>query len=97
MSAFIIATVSVKDGEKFQQYAEASMKTFSEYGGEIVARGSLNGTLNGEMAPHGAAVVKFKDLETLDAWYASDSYQRLIPLRDEGADIIIARYEVPEG
>jgi len=95
MSAFIIATVTVKDAEKFQQYAVKSKATFDLFEAEILVRGKHQGTLTGNADNQTAAVVKFKDMETLDRWYGSDEYQVLIPLRDQAADITITKYAIP--
>lgn len=95
MTAFFVATVTVKDPAKFQQYARESMPTFAAFGGEIVLRGQLDTVLAGSADHRAAAVVRFPDMAALKAWHDSGAYQALIPVRDEGADINIAAYEVP--
>ena len=95
MSAFFIATVTVKDGEKFQEYAARSKETFDISGGEIVMRGKYIAALTGDAAHQAAAIVKFQDMDALDKWYNSDAYQALIPLREEAADMTIVKYEIP--
>lgn len=96
MSAFFVATVSVKDGEKFKEYAAKSAETFRPFSGELVIRGKFVGTFVGNAGHQATAVVKFPNLDALESWYASDAYQALIPLRDEASDITIVKYEVPE-
>ncbi len=95
MSAFFIATVTVKDAEKFQKYAAKSKATFDLFDAEILARGKHQGALAGNADHQAAAIVKFKDMDTLDKWYLSDEYQTLIPLRDQAADMTISKYAVP--
>jgi len=95
MSAFIVATVTVKDAEKFQQYAVKSKATFDLFDAEILAKGKSQGTLSGHSDHQTTAIVRFKDMETLDKWYGSDEYQDLIPLRDQAADITITKYAMP--
>lgn len=92
MSAFLIATVSVKDNEKFQAYAVRSKATFDLFKAEVLIKGKRQGALAGQADHQATAIVKFKDMETLDRWYLSDAYQTLIPLRDEAADITITKY-----
>ncbi|VAV91850.1 hypothetical protein MNBD_ALPHA02-365 [hydrothermal vent metagenome] len=96
MSAFFIATVTVKDGEKFQEYAVRSKETFDISGGEIVLRGKYVAALTGKASHQAAAIVKFQNMNALDDWYNSKAYQALIPLRDEAADMTIVKYEVPQ-
>ncbi|MEP3474802.1 MAG: DUF1330 domain-containing protein [Hyphomicrobiales bacterium] len=96
MSAFVIAQVTVKDGEKFQQYAEQSGPTFAPFGGELFIKGKFAGTFTGNQNHNAAAIIKFPNMEKLDEWYNSAAYQNIIPLRNEAADIIFTKYEVPE-
>ncbi len=95
MSAFFIATVTMKDGEKFQEYAAKSTGTFQPFGGELIIKGKFNGTLVGNADHQAAAIIKFPDIEALENWYASDAYQALIPLRNEAAEMTLVKYEVP--
>lgn len=95
MSAFFIATVTVKDAEKFQEYAAKSKATFDLFDAEVLARGKHQGVLTGNVNHQTAAIVKFKDMDTLDKWYQSDEYQALISLRDQAADMTISKYAIP--
>jgi uncharacterized protein (DUF1330 family) len=95
MTAFFVATVTVKQPEAFQEYAQRSAPTFAAHGGELVLRGKLGEVLAGSAGHQATAVVRFPDMAALKAWYASADYQALIPIRDAGADITIAAYEVP--
>lgn len=96
MTAFFIATVTIKDPEKFQEYARQAGATFAAHGGEPVMRGRLDSMLTGGEAGHQTVgIVKFPDAAALSAWHASSAYQAIIPLRDEAADVTIASYVVP--
>jgi len=52
-------------------------------------------TLVGKHNGHSAAVIKFPDQATTDAWYNSANYQALIPNRDEAADMVFISYDEP--
>lgn len=95
MSAFFIANVNVKDGEKFHQYAKAAGESMQPFDGQVVTKGKLSKSLAGEMKYENVAVVSFPNQEKLDAWFNSDVYQQIIPLRDEAADIVLTSYNVP--
>jgi len=95
VTAFFVSTVTVKDKEKFQDYAKRAAQTFAAYGGEPVLRGQLDTVLAGEADHRAVGIVRFPDREALAAWYGSDAYRALIPLRDEAADITLVAYSVP--
>lgn len=87
MSTYLLVTVAIKNREKFQEYAQAAGATMTAYGSKALARGPIIETICGGHNADIAAVVEFESVERLKAWYASDDYQTLIPLRDEGADV----------
>ena len=95
MSAFFVATSSIKDPEKFQLYAKKAGETFARYAAEPVLRGKFEGALNGNADHHVVGIIKFPTVEELREWYGSDAYQALVPLRDEAADMTICMYSVP--
>ncbi|MEP3115608.1 DUF1330 domain-containing protein [Nisaea sp.] len=96
MTAFFVATLTVKDPTKMQAYAKQAAETFKPFGGEMVMRGKLGAVLTGGDAGHQmTGIATFPTMPDLEAWYASDAYQAIIPLRDEAADIAIAAYDVP--
>jgi len=93
MAAFFIAQVKLKDGEKFQAYAAQTKAIFAEFGAELVTRGKAMGSIAGDATHDIVAVMKFPDMQKLEAAFATDAYQAIVPLRDEGADITIVKYE----
>ena len=95
MTAFFVARVTVKDGAKFQEYAQKAMATFAAHGGELVLRGAAQDALAGKHDHQSVAIVKFPDLGALNRWYESREYQEIIPLRDKAAKMKITSYEVP--
>jgi uncharacterized protein (DUF1330 family) len=95
MTAFFIATTTVKDMEKFQDYAGKAAQTFAPFGGELVIRGTADQTLAGASNHQAVSVVRFPDMEALEAWYRSPDYQALIPLRDDAAQMTLTTYQEP--
>lgn len=95
MSSFFIATVSIKNGEKFQEYAAKAKATFDDFNGEVIARGKHEGNFAGTSAHQAVGIVKFPSTEDMENWFNSDAYQAIIPLRNEAADMIITKYSVP--
>lgn len=95
MSAFFIATTTIKDAGKFQEYASKAAKTFADFGGELVTKGKAEIALAGESDHQAVGVVRFPDLDSLNGWYRSPAYQALIPLRDDAANMTLVAYSVP--
>lgn len=95
MTGFLIATVRVKDEEKFVEYASKAGPLVAEYGGQVALRGGLAKTLAGDATAHKVAVMQFPDIEAIDKWFASDGYQAIIPLRQEACDMDLFAYAGP--
>lgn len=95
MTAFFVATVKIREPQKFQEYAKKAADTFAAHGGELIIRGQADGVLAGEADHQAVGIVKFPDKEALSAWYGSDAYQALVSLREQAADMTIVAYSVP--
>ncbi len=93
MPAFSIAQVKLKDDEKFQPYAARAKAIFAEFGAELITRGKVMGSIAGDVLHNAVAIIKFSDMQNLEAAFATDAYQAIIALRDEAADITIVKYE----
>ena len=90
----MIATITIKDPEKFQQYIAKTREIAARYGGELLVRGTVDKILTGEDKDHGLTIiVKFPSLEKIDEWYGSDEYQSLVPLREEGSEMKMTTYK----
>ena len=95
MPAFFVATVTIKDPQKFQDYARKAGETFAAHGGEPVLRGKVEKALAGTADHKTVGIIRFPSLDALSAWFNSDAYQAIVPLRDEAADVTIVAYSVP--
>jgi len=97
MSALMIANITVKNPEKFQEYIAKTSKVAATFGAELVYRAKVDKALNGDSYGHGLTIiVKFPSIKKINEWYGSDAYQPLKALREEGADMQITSYEVME-
>ena len=95
MSALMIAKITVKDPEKFQEYIAKTREVAATFGAELLYRGKADSVLTGESKDHGLTIiVKFPSLEKINEWYGSDAYRPLKALREEGADMHMTSYEV---
>ena len=96
-SAFVVFNVTVRNPEKFQEYVSQAPEAMTPFDGVPLTQGKFSGVVSGDYPTHQiGAVATFPDVQSVDAWYNSDAYQALIPLRDEGANVVIVKYAVPQ-
>jgi len=95
MTAFFIATATIKNAELFSQYGAGAGPTIAAHGGALLIRGETETVLSGEASHQISAVASFPDMERLTSWYHSPEYQALIPLRDSAADMNLVAYSQP--
>ena len=93
MSAYLIGHISIKKPDKWKIYVEGVQKSLVPFDAEVVFRGRRATVLTGEHPHQHTVVIKFPDQLTLQQWYHSDTYQALISIRDEAADVVIISYD----
>ncbi len=67
-------------GESGLTYLERVEATVAPFGGKWLAQGSPDRVVEGAW-PGSVVLMEFADRETAEAWYASDAYQAILPLR----------------
>ncbi len=93
MAAYLIGHITVKDPVQWKVYVDGVQESLVPYGAELVFRGKRASVLAGEHAFRHVVVIKFSDQPTLQQWYHSETYQSLIPLREQAADVVIISYD----
>jgi len=96
MSTYVIANCTIKDAAKFAEYGAQAAPTFAPYGGKLIQKGKLQATLAGTPGASVTAIFAFADPEAAKAWYASDDYQALLPLREEACEMSLSIYAAPQ-
>ncbi len=98
MSAYAVANLhAVRMGPEIVRYLEGIDATLAPFEGRFIIHGGPPA-----LAPEGEwtgdlVVIEFPDLERATAWYASDAYQEILPLRTgnaEGVAVIFDGIEV---
>jgi len=90
--AYVVGQMTVKNPEKWAQYRSQVLATLQPFGGELVFRGQQAQSFSG-INPHpDIVVIRFPSLADAEGWHGSEAYQALIPLRQEGADVILTTY-----
>ncbi len=82
---YMLVLINLKNPQKLAEYSAAAKPTLAAVGAKLMAKGKAV-TLTGDKVDL-AALINFPDLKTAERWYASEEYQAVIGLRDEGADV----------
>lgn len=86
MSVFLLAAVDRKNLEAYQAYEDGGVASVAKYGIEPLAISDDIHTIEGKAPASRIVLLRFKDQETLDAWYNSPEYQGVLPIRLANAD-----------
>jgi uncharacterized protein (DUF1330 family) len=81
MTAFLVGEFEVTNPAGLAPYRDAVTETIAKYGGRFVVRGGTTTLKEGEPEPKYIVIVEFPDTATLDRWYNSPEYQRILPAR----------------
>lgn len=80
-----------------KQYIAKTREVAAPFSATLLHGARADRVLTGGAKTHGLTIiVSFPSLEKIDEWYASDAYQPLKALRDEGADMQMTSYEIME-
>jgi len=93
MAAYLVGHITVKDEGLWQEYMAGVKESIAPFDCKIIFRGKLDRILAGKHDHNLVVVIEYPDLSILDAWYSSEKYQSLIPLRDKAADVVIITYK----
>lgn len=97
MTAYLISMLNVLDKEKMMQYSVEAGELVSDFGGAIALRGNCSEVLAGgppnQLSGQMSGIITFPDMPALKAWYESEAYQALIPLRNEACEMSMVTYD----
>jgi uncharacterized protein (DUF1330 family) len=82
--AYVVAEVAIHDPDAFaKDYAAKVAGTLEPYGGRFLTSGKLT-ALEGSV-PQRFVIIAFDSIEKARAWYDSQDYQKLVPIRQKAA------------
>ncbi|NKB43601.1 MAG: DUF1330 domain-containing protein [Alphaproteobacteria bacterium] len=95
MPAYQVALVKVTNRTPgFMEYVEKSAEILAKHGGEYMVRGPAKTVLEGEYLEGRAVIVsKWPSLDAISAFFHSDDYQSIKPLREGSGVYDVATYE----
>ncbi|MBK0394096.1 DUF1330 domain-containing protein [Ramlibacter algicola] len=92
-NAYLVGSITVKSPQHWAEYTSRVPGTLGPWGAELVFRGKQVAVFAGN-APHAdIVVIRFPDAAAVQGWFASTSYQALIPLREQAADVDLVCYQ----
>jgi len=93
MAAYLIGHITVKDPDLWQVYIAGVQESLIPFETDVLFRGQRATVLAGEHSYDQCVVIKFANQAAIQEWYNSETYQGLIPTRDQAADVVIIIYE----
>lgn len=97
MPAVLIADIEVHDAETYTRYREANPDIVNKFGGRYIALGGEVKVLEGDWLPRRTIIIEFPDMSALTAFYESEEYGKLRPIRWQSADSrLVAIETLPE-
>jgi uncharacterized protein (DUF1330 family) len=82
---YIIGDVTVTDPERYSDYAAHTEASLEPFGGRFIVRGGPHEVVEGAWEPARLVVIEFPDADAARAWYASEAYQAIAPIRREAS------------
>jgi uncharacterized protein (DUF1330 family) len=88
MPAYAIAHLrSVDFNDEIVEYIARIDATLEPFGGRFLVHGTTPTVMEGPF-PGALVMIEFPDRAAADAWWASDDYQAILPLRTENSDSV---------
>lgn len=84
-AAYTISEIEVTDPATFKKYGEATGTAIPAAGGRFIVRGGKSFVLNGP-PPKQIVVIQWDSLDKAQAFFESEGYKQLIPIRDKSSN-----------
>jgi len=81
MPVYVIAQGRIEDRAMLDQYVAKVVPTIRAAGGRIIAFDETPEIVEGDVAYPRTVILEFESEATFRAWYDSDAYQAILPLR----------------
>jgi uncharacterized protein (DUF1330 family) len=87
MKAYAIAQIrNVRMGPAIAEYLEKIDATLEPHGGHFIVHGGEKIPLEGHWPDGDLIIIGFPDRDAALAWYGSDEYRAILPLRTENSE-----------
>ena len=86
MPAYVIADVrDAWDADALDEYRRRNTDAVANHGGRFVVRGGEQELLEGDWPSKRLVVIEFPDMDAARAWWSSEEYEAIKPLRRGGS------------
>ena len=85
MSVYVVAQSRIDNREMLTEYVGKALPTIQAGGGRVLAFDESPEVVEGEIAHPRTVILEFPSHDVFRAWYDSDGYQAVLPLRLESA------------
>jgi uncharacterized protein (DUF1330 family) len=92
--AYYVAEFDLKNSEGIRPYSASVAGTFESFGGRYIVRGGRIAGLEGPAPGSRTVVIEFPSMERAQAWYDSDAYRAIRPIRQQSG---VSRTYIIEG
>lgn len=89
-SCYVVVLAKIKNPEKLAEYSKAASPIVAKYEGKFVTRAPIVESLTQNSDFDRFVMIEFPNPDIPRTWYQSPEYQALIPLREEGAEMIFS-------
>lgn len=98
MTAYAVAHLrKVTPHPEIGEYLDRVSATLDPFGGRFLVHGSEVEVVEGEWPGH-LVVIAFPDMDAVHAWYASDAYREILPMRTDHIEgDVVFTPGVPDG
>lgn len=81
MAGYLVAEIHIADAAAYQLYRAEVASVIARYGGRYLARGGPTELLEGTGKVGRVVILEFGDIAKARAFYQSQDYQAILPLR----------------
>ncbi len=83
MPVYVVAQGRIENREMLNEYVAKAIPTIQAAGGRVLGFDESPGVVEGEVEHPRTVILEFPSREAFRAWYDSDGYQAILPLRLE--------------
>jgi len=81
MKGYVLAFIDVEDAKNYSPYAAGVPATIAAYGGRYLVRNGKKEVREGSLPADRVVMLEFPSVDQAKAWYESEEYQALLPIR----------------
>lgn len=85
MKGYVLAMLDVHDPQGYAAYSQVVSASIAAHGGRFIVRNGAKTQCEGALPAGRVILLEFPSLEKAHAWYDSEEYQALVPMRQAAA------------